>query len=461
MKRSGLRPGNEVHLHCARLDERGAGVAETGGLEVHVAGALPGEQVAAVLEHVSPHRRGDAIGARAWARLATVIAPSPERVATVCPAYGPCGGCPMQHLHYPAQVRWKGELVRAAFAGQPALAATPIAGCVPSPLTLGYRNQGKYVYGVTRTGRPVLGGYAARSHAVVDLAGCRVVEPAVDEVAGLVRQQLEEDAVAPFDEGTGHGVLRYIVIRANAREQVLVTLVAARRDWEAAPRLAGALRAADRRVVGVVLNVNGAPGNVLYGPEETVLAGRGTLLDQIGDVEVQLASRSFFQVNRSVAALAYQDLRAAAAELGPIDRAVDAYAGAGAIAFGLASLAGEVVAIEENAAAATAAAAAGTQPGRVRFVTGDVAEHLATVGSAELVVLNPPRGGCEPAVLAGVAQLRPRLVAYLSCRPSSLTRDLEALRRLGLVPVAVRPYDMLPHTAHVETLALLAPATRR
>jgi 23S rRNA (uracil1939-C5)-methyltransferase len=162
-------------------------------------------------------------------------------------------------------------------------------------------------------------------------------------------------------------------------------------------------------------------------------------------------------VNRAVAAAAYQAVRAAAATLGPITRAVDAYAGAGGIAFCLAPLAEEVVAIEENAAATAAASAfAARQPlQRVRFLTGDAAVKLAQISHADLVVLNPPRGGCEPRVLDAVARLAPRLVCYLSCHPGTLARDLSILERRGYRLSSVTPYDMLPHTPHVEALALI------
>jgi 23S rRNA (uracil1939-C5)-methyltransferase len=455
--RPGPKPGETLEVTGATLDDRGAGVAPRDDQDLHVAGLLPGERARVVVEHVSMHRtRGRG---QSWARLETLLAPSPERVDPVCPAHGPCGGCPLQHLDYPAQVRWKGEQVVAALAGHPALAHVPVAACAPSPLALGYRNQAKYVYGWDRDARRLaLGAYLPRSHELVDLAGCRVVEPPLEEVASTLRDLLEERAVAPFDEVRRTGLLRYVVLRANAGGEVLVALVAARRDWAEAPALAEELRARRPRVSGVVLNVNDGPGNALFGREEVLLAGRPSLEDQLGPARVELTARSFFQLNRGTAALAYQDLYAAAAAIAPLDRAVDAYAGAGGIAFSVAPLAREVVAIEENPAATAAGAAfAGRQGLGVRFVTGDVAVMLEAVPSADLVILNPPRAGCAPAVLAAVGRLRPRLVAYLSCHPGTLARDLEALERSGLVTREVRPYDMLPHTPHVEALALLAP----
>jgi 23S rRNA (uracil1939-C5)-methyltransferase len=213
-------------------------------------------------------------------------------------------------------------------------------------------------------------------------------------------------------------------------------------------------------VSGVVLNVNAGHGNVLFGPQERTLSGQPSLEDEIGPARVELASRSFFQLNRDTAGRAYADLQAAVAALGPVTRAVDAYAGAGGIAFSLGALAGEVVAIEESAAATAAAAAFARKRGLpVRFETADAAEALERIPEADVVVLNPPRGGCATEVLAAVGRLRPRLVAYLSCHPGTLARDLEVLHGLGLRAVEVRPYDMLPHTPHVEALAMLRPAT--
>jgi 23S rRNA (uracil1939-C5)-methyltransferase len=458
---SELHAGELVELVGEGIDDRGSGVAPLGEHDVHVAGLLPGERASACIEHVSVHRAG---GRReAWARLQVVTEPSPERVAPVCPAHGPCGGCPLQHLAYPAQVRWKGQQVAETLAAHPALAGVLVSPCVPSPLALGYRNQAKYVYGPAHhSGRLVLGAYAPRSHDIVDLTGCQVVEPPIDHAAGSLRDLLEAHGVPPFDEIRRTGLLRYVIVRANAAGQVLVALVAGRPEWPGAEALAAALQARAPQVTGVVLNVNESRGNALFGGEDRLLGGVPTLEDRVGPARVELHARSFFQLNRGTAGRAYADLAAAAAALGPITRAVDAYAGAGGIAFSLLPHAREVVALEENAAATAAATDFATRGGLpVRFLTGDAAALIGQIADAQLVVLNPPRAGCAPAVLAAVGRLRPRLVAYLSCNPITLARDLELLAKHGLVTAEVRPYDMLPHTPHVEALALLSPRASR
>jgi 23S rRNA (uracil1939-C5)-methyltransferase len=484
-------------LACDRLDHDGAGVADVrtdaGLFRLRVAGALPGDRMRARVAHVSPHARE--LGQDAWADLEELTSASPERVVPPCPVHRRCGGCPLAAWAYPAQVKWKRELVAEAMAaheelsrGEPAgfasgvpsreglgtlpgfpcqLARVPVADCVPSPRPFGYRGNAKYVFGHDRDGRLVLGAYAPRSHEIVDMSGCPIGEPALAEVAAALLTLLARHVVAPFDEIRRTGLLRYVVLRANAEGKVLVALVTGRESWPGAESLARELAASCPAVLGVVHNINSAGGNALWGEAEHLLSGSATIEDTIGPARVRLGPRSFAQANRLVAGRSYHDIMAAAARLGSIDRAVDAYAGAGGIALSLAPLAREVVAIEENPAACATAQAflAERGPGdpgaRVRFVTGDVADHLGRVSAADLLVLNPPRKGCAPAVIAEVARLRPRLVAYLSCNPASLARDLAALARLGLHTVSITPYDMLPHTPHVEALALLGGAAAR
>ena len=456
-----LRPGDEVDLRITELDDLGAGVAEVGSgpraLRVHVAGALPGEGVAARLEHISVHSR--AFVREAWAALVSVLETSADRAEPICPSHGNCGGCALMGLAYPAQLEWKRSRVERQLARWRQLSGIPVDACVGSPATLGYRNQAKYVYGrAQQSGQPVLGAFSPRSHTIVDLAGCRVVEPVLDEAAAALLAILRAKAVEPFDETRRTSALRYVVMRATGAGQVMVTMVSARTDWRQAEEVADALAAACPAVVSVVLNVNAGAGNAIFGGEERPLHGQATLEDRVGDVSVRLSSRAFFQANRGVASRIYRDLAAAAPA--EVARAVDVYSGAAAIALSLSPMAREVIAIEENAAATQAAAAfiveQGGVAGRVRVVTGDAAACLADVDAADVVVLNPPRKGCAEAVLAAVSRLRPRMIAYLSCDPETLARDLAVLVTDGARIVRITPYDMMPHTPHVETLALLA-----
>jgi 23S rRNA (uracil1939-C5)-methyltransferase len=465
---SDLQPGQQLDVQPQELDSEGAGVVTTAGVQLHVAGALPGERVAAAVEHVSPHRGPG--GPQAWARTLRVLSASPDRRPPACPAHGACGGCPLQHLDYDRQLEWKRRQVEQALAGVPGVERAGVQPCLASPRTLGYRNQAKYVYGpLSPGGPPVLGAFAPRSHRLVDLAGCRVVEPAIDRVAAQLRAVLAQRQVPAFDERRRTGLLRYVVLRSNAAGQVLAALVTARPLAEG-QALAGELRAAAPELAGVVQSLNSDPGNVIFpaasAGTDQVLGGAGELREEIGGVAVAIGPRSFLQLNREVASQAYAAIRAfavtrSAAGRVPPGRVLDLYAGVGAVAFNLRDRAAEVIAVEENPAATAAGERAAADAGvaNLRFITADAARPMATwLPGAELVVLNPPRGGAA-AASAAIAAAPPAAVAYLSCNPVSLARDLNVLLSTGHLQLHhIQPLDMLPHTPHVETLVTLTRA---
>lgn len=454
-----LRVGDVLTLDCQQLDLSGAGVASTDDLDVFVSGALPGARLALQVDHVSPHEKGGK--RRAWAHVLRTVTPSPHLQAPACPAFGACGGCVWQHLAYPQQLHWKRLLVQkemqAVFAAADPTALVPP--CVPSPLAFGYRNQAKYVVEPTAEGVR-LGGYAPRSHDVVDLTECALVEAPIKRIIGCVRDSLSSE----------HHGLRHVVVRANHEGRGLLTLVFARSQaaHAEAPR-ALALRLLQERpeLVGVVANINETAGDVIFGDREFTLAGEGHVGEEILGARLRLSPRAFFQVNRHVAALAYHQIIDFARTLPSVRVVWDVYAGVGTIARVLCAALGSIehaVCVEIRAPAVEDARSAADEgvPGgapQMRFVSGS-AEHALgpDLPAPHLVVLNPPRAGCHPDVLARVAEARPSGIAYLSCNPVTLARDLGILQRMGQVVQTARPFDMLPHTPHVETLALLRSA---
>jgi 23S rRNA (uracil1939-C5)-methyltransferase len=460
-----MRPGDHVALTCDDLDNDGAGVGESGAHRVHIAGALPGERVRGVVEHVS--RQSGA----AWARLETVDAPSPARRPPACPAFGTCGGCLLQHLAYDAQLEWKRDRVARALAKHAALAAVKIDACVASPRPLGYRNRSKLVVarsGANSNGRLVLGAFAPRSHDVVDLAGCRIAEPPLDETAAALRSLLDEAGVRAYHERASTGDLRYVVLRANHEGRVLAVWIVAR-PLPDGVALARRFRAARPEVIGVVEHENCSRGNAIFSDEsgrnERLLDGVREIEDRVDvaghPVRLTLAPGAFFQANRQVAALAYAAIGDALA-VQPTERVVDAYCGVGGIALTLARSAAEVIGIESHAGAIAGATASARLNGitNARFIAGDAAQALGQIDRADVGVLNPPRKGCAPEVLAQIARLGPRTIAYLSCDPETLARDLALLVTHGYRVRTVTPFDMLPHTPHIEALAVLAQCMR-
>ncbi len=429
-----------VNAATAAFDDEGAALLPSDEGLLHVAGALPGETVDVHIDHVSPHAPR-----QRWAHTLDVIVPSPDRVTPACPAWGRCGGCPLGHLAYPAQLRCKASLVSQRLA----TIATAIEPIVGSPAALGYRNRSKLVIGQTG-GSVLVGAYAPHSHTLVDLRGCQVVEPPLDEVARALPSLLLKSGLPIYDERTHSGAIRYAILRSNARGEVLCVLVS-KEPHEALGPLARALRQRCPSVVGVIDNRNATTGNVLLGATSQLIDGRATLDDELGAARLALSATAFTQVNRQVAALLYRQLTewlAAAAG----ERVVDAYGGMGAVAQHVAGAGGQVVVVEHNAAA-VADGRRSTTADNIRFVAGDVGTHLSGSEGADVVVLNPPRKGCAAAVLDGAARAR-RAIGYISCNAETLARDLTYLEARGWKTTRVRAFDMLPQTPHVEVLAL-------
>lgn len=440
-------------LHATAIDESGAGIGVSGAISVHVGDLLPGERAEVAIDHESPHRP------EAWGRLVKRIGPpSPDRVAPLCPGFGRCGGCVWQHLAYPAQLAAKRARVAAALAEVPVVAsgAVEIAAVRPSPELTGYRNKGKYVVGQSGD-HLVLGGYAPRSHEVVDTLGCRVVAPIIDEVATWVRGAAERARLSAYDERARTGELRYVILR-EAGGDVLVVLVAAPRTPRAKLDAVAAALGHHPAVHSVVVVENDRRDGAIVpsGGSATVLRGHGHLVERLAGVPIEVGAGEFLQINRVQAAAMYARV-AELAEAGPGTQAIDLFAGLGGIGLHLARAGAAVIAVEidRDAVAQLRRAARGANL-PLTAIAGDVGEVRGQLGARpDVVVVNPPRKGLSDRARAFLAELAAPVVIYVSCGPDALGRDLVALAGHGYTPDAIEPFDLMPGTAQVETLVRL------
>lgn len=479
------------------------------GLRLHVVGLLPGETAQIELEHVSPHSSESFPSRSAWGRILQRENSSPERVQPACAGYGKCGGCTLQHLCYPAQLKWKQEQLANALKLLPfwnmARESVVLPTCVPSPDPLGYRSRVKLVAAAQKDGRVILGAYAPRSHEVVDMAGCKVNLPSLTLLADSSAKAATELGLSCFDEAGGSGILRYVLLRETSTGVQQLSLVVA--DLPTDAQLAAfvkLLKKSHPNLASIVLHRNTARGNALLGSplssggaassggaeggelgtadDDRVLLGEAHVWEQMETPELDLqaktraasgarlrvSARSFLQVNRAIASRIY----AAAAALVPAgSQVLDLYCGVGGL--GLTVL-GQVPSARllgiETSASAIADAVAGAQaagfgPDRARFLCGAVELLLPEVqdvdpagvraNSHEVALLNPPRRGCFPAVLQALLTRKPARIIYVSCNPTSLARDLDVLCSAGYSLRQATPYDMHPGTPHIETLAVL------
>ncbi|MBI4577525.1 MAG: 23S rRNA (uracil(1939)-C(5))-methyltransferase RlmD [Planctomycetes bacterium] len=442
-----VRRGQALELAVESLNPAFEGVASHASLQVLVPRAFPGDRVRARVISVKP--------GYARALVEEVLSPSPDRVEAPCPIAGECGGCPLMPLSYEAQLAARVAVVRDALGAQgeaPPLEAEHLV-----------RFRGKAVFPVARRGRrSLVGFYAPRSHRIVPVETCPVQGRHTNRAYAALREHLlGRLRLHAYDERKGTGLLRYLVFRESLlKGHVLVGLVTTEALDEGLGREVLAL---DPSIVGVVNNVNAARGNAIFGPGDRTLAGKDHVVEGALDVRFRIGLRAFYQVNPRQAERLYAEVRERVAASGA-RAVVDAYAGVGGIALTLARTVARVVAIEREAESVRWARSSAELNGieNVEFEEGDVAEVLPHVlerlGAGlvvPLVILDPPRQGCDPAVLEALAAAEVPSVVYISCNPETLRRDVGRLRERGYRVVHWRVADLFPHAAHVEVLAEL------
>ena len=453
-KRARPTAGQILDLSVAALDEEGYGLAIQEAARVLVFGALPGETVRA---RVTFAGRQDI-----FADLVKVLRHSPDRLSTPpCNRGNQCDGCPLIRMKYSAQLEWKRGLVEGAVRRYPSLRAAEILPVTPSAKPLGYRTTAKLVIS-GRFAAPVIGIYRRNSHHVMDITDCPLHHPLINRVISAVREGIVKGKAPIYSPRTGSGILRYLVVRVSEQDnRAMVTFVTAARSFNEIHHLARYLQEAVPEVAVVVQNVNASAGNVILGEKDYFVTREQTLTDSIGGIRFSISPRSFFQVNNEGARAIYETVREWA-ELTGTETVADVYCGVGGISLFLASQAEQVIGIE-SVAAAVADAERNARLNGIRntlFIAGDAAELLGDLHDegkeVNLVVLNPPRKGCDEGVLRSVAALGPGRIIYASCSPRTLARDLDILAGLGYRTIRIRPVDMFPQTTHVENVALLA-----
>lgn len=391
-----------------------------------------------------------------------------QRVA--CEHADRCGGCPVIALAYGEQLGMKrGRVVQSA-ARYPSLELVYTEPVQPAEPIVGYRTRAKLI--VAPGGK--LGLFAkGGGHQVVDIPGCKVVAPVIADVAALLRRRLREDEgtdgpLAPFDPARGTGVLRATDLReirqADGSAAVLVTFVVqkANADREALTALAAMLATVEPRILGVALNLHEGDSPQILGSETVVIHGAASVPDRIGVATHQATFGSFVQAHRGQAERIHQTvtelLGIGKRESRP--KILDLYGGSGAIALALAHAGADVHLVESFApAAAHVDEAAKRAKLPVKAEAGDVASALRRFADQkahyDAAVVNPPRRGMSPLARELVARLELPLIAYVSCDPDTLARDLDHFTRLGYAVTSLRPLDMIPLTDEVETVALL------
>lgn len=381
-----------------------------------------------------------------------------------CPHFPRCVGCPWIGVPYREQLARKQQRLRDAFAARASLAGAEILPIRRAPSPFGYRTVVKLVARRVR-GDLRLGVYVPGSHRVADVRRCAAQHPLANALLARLAAVLERERVPCYDERSHEGWLRYVAVRVSGAGRTQLVLVATEPDPARTRALVAALRDV-RGLAGVLLNVNADPGNAIFGPRFERLAGDETLVERVAGLSLRSHAGSFAQANAAAARGAYACVLRFAKPV-ENERALDLYCGVGALSLALAREGLRVLGVEESPAAVRDARANAEQGGlpAARFEAADAGEalrRLAREGThVDLVALNPPRRGAAADVREGIAALSPSRIVYMSCDPDTLARDLDDFAARGYATRRVQPFDFLPHTEHVEAVALLQAAPPR
>lgn len=433
-----------AELFIEKISSDGSGIARTDRGVVFVEGALPDE----IVEAEILKRKKDF----SLARVLRVKKANPRRVVPRCPVFGTCGGCQLQHASYDLQLEIKASIVKDALTRTGGF-ELPAVECVASPAQWGYRNKASFPIRKIK-GKPVAGFYQAGSHRVVLLESCPVNAAPLNELFTVLQKELPGLALDVYDEREHKGALRHLILRAGLHTgQTLVSLVInGRLNAKNMKSLAGLCRPL-KNVSTLTLNHNSRPGNVILGDRTETIRGDGLIAERLDEWTLSYDTSSFFQVNTDQAVQLYRYVR----DLSTGKNALELYSGVGSLTCYLSKCA-EVTAVEEwnEAVDRMERNLQDNKLTNIRPLRGKAEDVMTELqGNYDLVVMDPPRSGCERVVLDRILDFRPARVVYVSCNPSTLARDAKILSQGGYRLTSVRAFDMFPQTAHVETVVLM------
>lgn len=445
--------GTEIEVTIDSLAYGGRGIGRLDGMAVFVGGTMPGDRVRAlVVKRKSSY---------AETVLVEVIEPSPRRLQPPCPLFGECGGCTWQHIPYEDQLAAKRQIVRESIEHIGGLEGVEVRDIVASPQPFHYRNKMEFSFGTDDSGRAQVGFHrSGRWQDVLDVQRCWLHPDPFDQVLGEIRRWAHERGVGVYDSRTHQGFLRHLVIRGSAATKglVVVLMTGESRDPGVATLCEG-LRAACPELQGFVWGLNTGLSDVARVERQLWTWGDTVLADRIGGLEFRVSPESFFQTNTLGAERLYETARETL-ELDGRQRLFDAYCGTGTIGLFCASRCREVWGIEIVKEAVWDARENASRNGieNARFLAGDIKQALPTLltafsGDFDRVVVDPPRAGMEKKALAQLLALRAPVLAYVSCNPTTMGRDLQVIHEAGYDVEYLVPVDMFPQTYHIEAVA--------
>ena len=451
-KMAPIQKNDYIDVVFEDLTHEGSGVAKIDGYPIFVPYGLPGEKAKI---KVTKLNKGYGFG-----RLMELYEESPDRAEPPCPIYKQCGGCQLQHLSYEGQLKAKEKMVRELMTRIGKLEEVNVLPVLGMNEPWNYRNKAQVPVGEMEGGL-VAGFYAKRSHEIIDMDECLIQFTENDEMIRLVKGICEKHGVKAYNEKQHKGTLRHIMVRTGqVTGELMIVLVTRTPDMPNRRKIIEEIVEAVPNITSIIQNVNTKRTNVILGDQTITLWGADVISDYIGDIKFEISPRSFYQVNPIQTKVLY-DKTLEYADLSGHETVIDAYCGIGTISLFLAKKAKKVYGVE-IVPEAIEDARKNADLNEITNVEFEVGEAETVIPNwykqgitADTLVVDPPRKGCDENLLKTIAAMKPKKVVYVSCNPATLARDLRYLEDNGYKTVEVQPVDMFPQTMHVECVSQL------
>ena len=446
-----LKKNDIVQLEIESLSSDGNGVGHIDGFAVFVPFTAAGDQL---FVRIVKLQKSYAFGI-----IESIVSPSPDRIPLDCPQYKLCGGCSLRHISYESELNAKRGFVKDALSRLGGI-DIEVAPTLPSPLENRYRNKVQFPVS-QESGRLFAGLFSPRSHRVVDVGDCLLQPALLNEIAKKCSEMLSDLKVTAYDEETGKGLLRHILLRQSEKTgSVMLCLII---NGDALPHTDEFLKIRELfpQIETIVLNINKSRTNVILGAVCKTLYGNGSINDELSSVPVRLSPLSFFQVNAKGAAALYGKIKEVA-KVTPDDTVLDLYCGTGTIGLSLVRDCKKLIGVEVVSQAVADAKANAETMGltHCEFFCDDASaaaeKLLLRKEQISLAITDPPRKGCGDETLSHLVRMNPERIVMVSCNPATLARDLKYLFANGYCAEVAYPVDMFPRTPHVETVVLMS-----
>ena len=443
-----------VTLKITDMGNDGEGIGKVDGYTLFVKDAVIGDTVLAKVMKAKKNY--------GYARLMEVVEPSPDRVEPPCPYARQCGGCQLQAMSYEQQLRFKTNKVKNHLMRIGGMEEIPMEAIIGMEHPYRYRNKAQFPVGRSKEGKIITGFYAGRTHSIIENRNCLLGVELNEQILDKVIAYMEENHVEPYDEKTGTGLVRHVLTRYGFdSKEVMVCLIVNGNKIPNAESLTESLRQIPG-MTSITLNVNKERTNVILGNQITLLWGQTYITDSIGTIKYQISPLSFYQVNPAQTRRMYEKALEYAQLTGE-ETVWDLYCGIGTISLFLAQKAKQVYGVEIIPQAIEDARrnAALNHLKNVEFFVGKAEEVLPEKYEkegvyADVIVVDPPRKGCDEILLDTIVKMSPKRVVYVSCDSSTLARDVKYLGEHGYRVERVCPIDNFSQTVHVETVVLLS-----